>query len=402
MTIENKLTLFMDLIICNYNLYVWSYTPDLTLLNTNCPEELIYSDINSFQSTYDPLLHYAKDGYYPFIMDTPLGILWIADFERKDGILQKIHMIGPAFTGKHSYHHLKKELDQRNLSIKIKTKIFQQLDNIPIVPTNILYQYAIMLHYCLTEERITSQDMQYPAKSKNETETDIKRISEEHRGIWMAEQSLVKMLREGNPNYKTALVKSSLLSNGIKFDVGDSIRQKKSSVLVLLTLCSRASIEGGLSPSISFTLCDHYTQAIEQATTITELTDICRIMLDDYIKRVNLAKENTEISKQIQDCCDYIRMHLNEKISIEFLAKRAGYTEYYFSRKFKKEMGCNVNDFIKNEKVEQAKLLLCSSKLSIQEISDELSFCTRSYFSDLFKKITGISPSEYREQNFKQ
>ena len=58
-------------------------------------------------------------------------------------------------------------------------------------------------------------------------------------------------------------------------------------------------------------------------------------------------------------------------------------------------------DYIKHEKIMQAKLLLAGTNMSIQEISDELSFGSRSYFSSSFQKETGLSPSEYRDQNMK-
>ena len=103
----------------------------------------------------------------------------------------------------------------------------------------------------------------------------------------------------------------------------------------------------------------------------------------------------------MQSSCDYIQSHITEPLSIVSLAKRAGYTEYYFSRKFKREMQMNISDYIKAEKIKYAKLLLSSTTKSIQEISDDLSFSSRSYFSDSFQKIAGISPSDYRKQHLK-
>jgi len=60
-----------------------------------------------------------------------------------------------------------------------------------------------------------------------------------------------------------------------------------------------------------------------------------------------------------------------------------------------------VAEYIKREKIIQAKLLSAGTKMNIQEISDELSFCSKSYFSSSFQKETDMSPSEYREQNMK-
>ena len=86
---------------------------------------------------------------------------------------------------------------------------------------------------------------------------------------------------------------------------------------------------------------------------------------------------------------------------MDVLAKETGYTEYYFSHKFKQETGMSVADYIRREKVRHARLLLSGTKMSIQEISDDLAFSSRSYFSSTFQKETGMSPSEYREQNRK-
>lgn len=80
------------------------------------------------------------------------------------------------------------------------------------------------------------------------------------------------------------------------------------------------------------------------------------------------------------------------------VAAAVGYTPYYFSKKFYKEMGIRVTDYIKAARVEHAKILLVTSRKSIQDISDMLHFGTRSYFGKVFQEIVGVSPAVYREQ----
>ncbi|MDF2514124.1 MAG: AraC family transcriptional regulator [Herbinix sp.] len=401
--IKENLSLFQELISCNNNnLYLWTYSTDFELLQTNCPKEFIERDNIFLINQSEILLNYAQNGHFPCILDSFLNIIWIAAFERSDGILNRIHIIGPIFIGTNSYQNLKHKLDQRNYSVPARLAVLKQLDSIPIVPSNLLFQYAIMLHYCITGEKITSQKIIYLSSTEEKHKIhDTKAISREHPGIWAAEQEFLGMIREGNPDYKTALEKSSFLSSGIRFDTGDSLRKSKNAVLTLLILCSRAAIEGGLSPSTSYSLCDYYTQKSEEAQSISELTILAKNMLEDYVQRVQMTKEQAEISKSVQSCCDYISSNITQSLSIDFLAKRAGYTEYYFSRKFKQEMKMSISDYIKAEKIRQAKLLLSSTTKSIQEISDDLSFNSRSYFSDSFQKIAGISPSDYRKQHLK-
>lgn len=402
MTIDERLSFFQDLVCCNYTLYLWSYTPEMELSSTTCPQELIAGDIISFLNFSDILLDYVdKKGHYPFILEASMGLLYIAGFEYIGAKLQRIHVMGPVFTGKNSHLLFKKELDRYALSIKRRATIFRQIEQIPIVPTTQLYQYTIMFHYCITGEHITSSEIQFPASNASSVSNEIQLISEEHRGIWLAEQEMLQMFRDGNPDYKKALEKSVSLSHGIKYEEGDTIRHQKNGLLVLLTLCSRASIEGGLSPSISYSLNDYYARLIEECDTSSALTRLSRTIMDDYIQRVQQTKKQTDISPQIQSVCDYISMHPSVALSISDLAGRVGYTEYYFSHKFKKETGLSVADYVKSVKIEQAKRLLSGTHMSIQEISDELAFGSRSYFSTSFQKATGFSPSQYRKEYIK-
>ena len=103
---------------------------------------------------------------------------------------------------------------------KIRGKAMQRKVMITlIIPTNQLFQYAVMLHYCVTGRRITTNDIQFTEKaSQNPSSSEINLITEEHRGVWMAEQEFMNMLREGNPNYLDALARSYSLSDGPRFD----------------------------------------------------------------------------------------------------------------------------------------------------------------------------------------
>ena len=60
-------------------------------------------------------------------------------------------------------------------------------------------------------------------------------------------------------------------------------------------------------------------------------------------------------------------------------------------------MGKSVNNYIRQKKTEEAKLLLSGTHMSISEISDELSFSSRSFFFSSFQKETGMSPTKYRQ-----
>lgn len=195
---------------------------------------------------------------------------------------------------------------------------------------------------------------------------------------------------------------SSSMSSGMKVDYGDTLRYHKNNSIVLLTICSRASMQGGLSPEIAYNLNDYYAQKIEECQSMADTSKLCSQMMEDYVGRVRESRKNPNISDPIRNCCEYIKGHLSEMISVKTLADRSGYAEYYFSHKFKKEMGISVKEYILQEKIEQAKVMLTSTNESIQKISDSLAFGNRSYFYTCFQKQEGMSPSEYRNTKGKK
>lgn len=418
MTLTEKLDFFQELICCNHNLYLWRFSPGMELRHTNCPEEL-RGGYQFFLSHHTQLIReHALGAHEPFIIETFLNVLWIADFYPENNELREIFILGPVFTGNYSYQLVKQKLQGKQLSIKTEAAIIKELEGIPVISTNILYQYAIMLHYCLTGEKISYKNFRFstqepdPAKGADgrdaATGSDPAREADtsespalSHNGIWASEQVLLDMVRTGNANYMDALAVSSSLSSGVRFDVKDSVRKSKNNGLVLLILVSRAAMEGGLNPDTAYTLCDYYGHRFENADNVNELSVLCQTMMDDYIQRVRETRESSGMSPAIHSCCDYIAAHITEPLSIEFLASKAGYSGYYFSRRFKLETGMSIHDYINEEKIKKARLLLSSTNKDILDISIELGFSSRNYFTDIFQKKTGISPGEYRKRNTK-
>ena len=143
---------------------------------------------------------------------------------------------------------------------------------------------------------------------------------------------------------------------------------------------------------------DSYIQSMSDSRTISELTGLMYEMYDDFIQRVHQCRTNPELSKQIRSCCDYIELHLEEDMPLSMLAQRIGYTEPYLSRKFKKEMGINISDYIRFARVERAKLMLTTTDLPITQIAQRLHFCSSSYFSEIFRVVAGQTPQQWRAQ----
>lgn len=112
---------------------------------------------------------------------------------------------------------------------------------------------------------------------------------------------------------------------------------------------------------------------------------------------INTEKKHTYLLDAIQ----YIKGHLRENPSLEETAHRINISPSYLSKIFVNHLHTPYSTFLLNEKITYAQKLLVETKLSMTEIAIEAGFTSNAYFSDCFKRVTGISPLQFRKKNNK-
>jgi AraC-like DNA-binding protein len=257
-----------------------------------------------------------------------------------------------------------------------------------------LFEYGLMLHYCVTGRKITINDLRY-AGFDTPKPGGGKALPDNHAS-WAMERKLLQLVEEGNPDYKKLAGKLAAIGNLSNLGNNDSIRHYKNLTIIFTALCTRAAIRGGVPPEIAYTLSDNYIRSIEGCKNLAEIAEINSTMQEDFVRRARQAKTNGGVSPQVQKVRHYVQTHLTEKISIPILAAYVGYSETYISKKFKKETGRTIVDYINASKIEHATELLISDERPIGEIAEELGFHSQSYFCERFREYAGVAPSEYR------
>ena len=112
-----------------------------------------------------------------------------------------------------------------------------------------------------------------------------------------------------------------------------------------------------------------------------------------------LIAENisTNVEEKFGKVINYINNHFTEDISSSFLSAKFGYEEAYFCRRFKKNTGITVMKYIQVLRLEKAKKMIIKSNSSIKDIALTCGFSDVAYFTNCFKKLYQITPSQMRE-----
>lgn len=400
MNLQERIDFFSELITSSHPLMYWKYDTDMNILSGNHENDDVYETLFSISGCKEYLKQHLQPENSPLILADASGLMWIAVFEIQNDAVSLIHVIGPAFTSDISEQNIEKMIRDKIHSVKLKRIFMETLKALPVLSISSYYQYGQMLYFTITGEKITVSEFNFQTYPEeligiNNDPFTIRSKGELH-GTWAMEQALMQYVEEGNLDYQETLGKIAITGASGDYLYNNPFRSHKTDVLVFTALCSRAAMRAGLSPELAYTLSDYYFASIENATSISELQTISHAMFHDYTLRVHEMLKNTQISRPIQECCNYIQLHSAEKLEIADIAAQIGYAEYYFSKKFKKEVGISVKDYIKEAKINRAKIML-KAGISISEVTDTLNFSSQSYFTEIFRKLTGITPTEYRD-----
>jgi two-component system response regulator YesN len=108
-------------------------------------------------------------------------------------------------------------------------------------------------------------------------------------------------------------------------------------------------------------------------------------------------------SRLISSALEYIKKHYNKKASVQNVSEQLGLNADYFSYLFKKETGKNFIDVLNEYRIEKAKEYLKSTNYKIYEVANMVGFNDNRYFSTLFKRYVGCTPSQFSKRKlFKQ
>lgn len=338
----------------------------------------------------------CRQKQYPVIFMEEHMVYFLAFLDEEDSV----YVFGPASVETLSFGEI--------LSYRRRCGIAQQNYQIPVISPLAALSLLSMAYFMITgnqvsEEQLLEQNHVFSKFSQKDMLVyEYSRDSEEkHRLAYKEEMRWIKSIEEGIVESRD----QSLTPENIKKlqDVGtmvenNSLKQMEYMLVTAATLASRAAIRGGMNTHEAYNLSDLYFQRISKCTDVVELLNVYLQLTDDFSRQVKKSKE-TRSSDLIEQCKSYIARHLRQKISLQEIADETGKSRSYLSRKFSKEAGISIQDYILDQRLQAAANMLKFSDFEIADIAEYLCFSSQSYFGERFKKKYGVTPRQYRLTN---
>lgn len=143
---------------------------------------------------------------------------------------------------------------------------------------------------------------------------------------------------------------------------------------------------------------DHLLNEIPDYFTIEEYENWIDTLYQIILKGLG-SLSGRQHSRVVLQAVDYISKNYAGNINLENTAEYVQKSKNYFSYLFKKELGISFIDYLNQVRVEEAKKLLDTTDDKTYEISEKTGFNDYKYFSSVFKKITGMSPAQYKKRD---
>ncbi|MCI5650411.1 MAG: helix-turn-helix transcriptional regulator [Fusicatenibacter sp.] len=138
---------------------------------------------------------------------------------------------------------------------------------------------------------------------------------------------------------------------------------------------------------------NHYDPVTLDYLTTSILCELHSQLYREYNAR---SSARPAVKQVYFDIIDYVKLNSTENLKVSDVANQFGYNEKYLSHLFSDIAGLSLKQFIMNVRMDTANYLLSDTNMSIAEIAKTLNFSDSHNFSKAFKKIAGMSPTEYR------
>lgn len=208
------------------------------------------------------------------------------------------------------------------------------------------------------------------------------------------ENELIEAVAKGNSR-KAELMMSRFSVLAFESRTADSLRNIKNYCIIMNTLLRKAAEKGGVHPYYLNKVSTEFAVKTENMESVRDSAEFMLTVMRTYcalVKKHSLKNYSPVVQKAILR----IENDLSGDLGLKNLAGAENVSPGYFSSLFKKETGYSLTEYVLNKRVEYAKHLLRTTNLQIGTIALNCGILDFHYFCRIFKRATGKTPTEYR------
>jgi two-component system, response regulator YesN len=352
------------------------------------------------------------------LYDSEFNILFHSNSYKLNFISAKLHdgenflgsiVVGPFLLEEPTIFMIESLISENKMAISLKNIMKEYYLTLPIMSTNMANNTAEFLSYLVTtfhSYNFTNSSigtLSYNIQSENTVPFELIRENTELametiEKRYHKENQMLNAVESGNIElYNSILTENKTIMNSVPDRVpNDPLRSIKNNGFVLNTLLRKAAEKGGVHPFYLDSLSSKFAVKIEKCSSLLQTAELYQSMQYDYcdaVRKLSLKNYSSAIRRAIE----YIRINLNQDLSLDSISGALNLSSYELSRKFKKETGKNITEYINNRRINEAIYILENEDISITDVAFIVGFNDVNYFTKVFKKLKGFTPSEYRK-----
>jgi AraC-like DNA-binding protein len=210
----------------------------------------------------------------------------------------------------------------------------------------------------------------------------------------LEEPSLLHAIQQGERNQARAIINRLLLH--IYKDRPSSLNFLKSFALELVVMMSRTAVDAGADPTRIMAMNSGHFSTLAGIDDEEELSPWMTDALERLMDEIH-AQRRKRRQVHLARAIGYIQKHLAENIRRDEVARHGGLSPGHFSHLVREETGQTFRELVARYRVRHASHLLARTRRSLSQIAFDCGFADQSYFTKIFRKISGRNPLQYRK-----
>lgn len=262
----------------------------------------------------------------------------------------------------------------------------------------------LMCYYLLTGKKI-SKSVEESTVMVNINKDIIKKLldmREEGRKDYFPferQELLLSAVASGNVEKARELCNAYLKFSAFK-RCEDNLMSSKFRFIAAMLLVNRQAVIFGVDETKAAAIYKEFCRKVYASEREWEIKELFLLVTLEYTKEVSNSQiykvDINDVNPIVKKSINYISQHLHNDLIVSDICRHCGVSESHLRLCFKHDIGKSIVEYINEQKVDEAKMMLKYTNYSLLEISEYLSFSSQSYFTTVFKKICGQTPTDYK------